>query len=86
MSGILVFILDKVATKNYHELDQSLFAYQTIASPNTQIDSQVIANSSILGGEVVTNQSKNIDGYIVPGVVYIVSTMFLATKWTIMNG
>ncbi|MGX7036725.1 anti sigma factor C-terminal domain-containing protein [Enterococcus hirae] len=66
MSGILVFILDKVATKNYHELDQSLFAYQTIASPNTQIDSQVIANSSILGGEVVTNQSKNIDGYIVP--------------------
>ncbi|MFB8700278.1 sigma factor regulator N-terminal domain-containing protein [Enterococcus hirae] len=33
MSGILVFILDKVATKNYHELDQSLFAYQTIASP-----------------------------------------------------
>lgn len=66
MSGILVFIVDKIATNNYHELDQSLFAYQTIASPNTQIDSQVIANSSILGGEVVTNQSKNIDGYIVP--------------------
>lgn len=66
MSIILVFILDKVATNNYHELDQSLFAYQTIASPNTQIDSQVIANSSIFGGEVVTNQSKNIDGYMVP--------------------
>lgn len=66
MSGMLVFILDKVATNNYHELDQSLFTYQTIASPNTQIDSQVIANSSILGGEVVTNQSKNIDGYMVP--------------------
>lgn len=66
MSIILVFILDKVTTNNYHELDQSLFTYQTIASPNTQIDSQVIANSSIFGGEVVTNQSKNIDGYMVP--------------------
>ncbi|WP_430611641.1 anti sigma factor C-terminal domain-containing protein [Enterococcus sp. DIV0876] len=65
MSGILVFLLDKVATHNYRALDQSLSVYQTIASPNTQIDSQVIASSSILGGEVVTNQSKNIDGYTV---------------------
>ncbi|MFS1030052.1 anti sigma factor C-terminal domain-containing protein [Enterococcus casseliflavus] len=66
MSGILFFIIDKVATKNYRELDQSLFTYQTIASPNTQIDSQGLSNNTFFGGEVVTNQSKNIDGYIVP--------------------
>ena len=66
MTGTLAFALDKIATNNYHKLDKSLFAYQTIASPNTQIDSQVISNSTIFGGEVVTNQSKNIDGYIVP--------------------
>lgn len=66
MSMLLVITVDKVSTRNYHKLDKALFAYQTIASPNTQIDSQVISNSSIFGGEVVTNQSKNIDGYIVP--------------------
>ncbi|GGD03907.1 anti sigma factor C-terminal domain-containing protein [Enterococcus wangshanyuanii] len=66
MSILLVITVDKVSTRNYHKLDKALFAYQTIASPNTQIDSQVISNSSIFGGEVVTNQSKNIDGYIVP--------------------
>ncbi|MGM0214552.1 anti sigma factor C-terminal domain-containing protein [Enterococcus sp. AZ109] len=64
--GVLIFTLDKVATSNYRKLNDTLFNYQTIASPNTQIDSQVIANSSFLGGEVVTNQSKNIDGYMVP--------------------
>lgn len=63
--GVLIFTLDKVATSNYRKLNDSLFTYQAITSPNTQIDSQVIANSSFLGGEVVTNQSKNIDGYMV---------------------
>ncbi|MGG5333270.1 anti sigma factor C-terminal domain-containing protein [Enterococcus sp. AZ163] len=64
--GLLIVALDKIATNNYRKLDKALFNYQTIAAPNTQIDSQVIANSSFLGGDVVTNQSKNIDGYIVP--------------------
>lgn len=66
LSGIMVIVLDRAAANNYYELNKSLFDYQAIASPNTQIDSQVISNSSILGGEVVTNQSKNINGYIVP--------------------
>lgn len=64
--GIAIVTLDKISTKNYQKLSEFLFNHQEIASPNTQIDSQVISNSSIFGGEVVTNQSKNIDGYVMP--------------------
>lgn len=64
--GIAILTLNKISTSNYKKLNESLFNYQEIASPNIQIDSQVISNSSIFGGEIVTNHSKNIDGYIVP--------------------
>lgn len=64
--AITIVTLNKISTKNYHKLNESLFNYQEISSPNTQIDSQVISTSSIFGGEVVTNQSKNIDGYVMP--------------------
>ena len=57
--------MDKLSTKNYHPLLEVINDQEMIASPNTQLDSQVIANSSPFGGEVVTNRSKNIDGYTV---------------------
>ena len=57
--------MDKLSTKNYHTLLEVINDQEMIASPNTQLDSQVIANSSPFGGEVVTNRSKNIDGYTV---------------------
>ncbi|BBD26015.1 anti-sigma factor [Enterococcus faecalis] len=57
--------MDKLSTKNYHTLLEVINDQEMIASPNTQLDSQVIANSSPFGGEVVTHRSKNIDGYTV---------------------
>ncbi|KGR85485.1 sigma factor regulator N-terminal domain-containing protein [Lysinibacillus odysseyi] len=49
--------------KNLHE---RLFLAQAITQPNVDIDSQVTANSSMFGGNIVTNRSKNINGYLVP--------------------
>ena len=48
--------MDKLSTKNYHTLLEVINDQEMIASPNTQLDSQVIANSSPFGGEVVTNR------------------------------
>ena len=36
-----------------------------LPQPNIQIDSQVTSNSSTFGGNIVTNRSKNINGYLV---------------------
>lgn len=36
-----------------------------IAEPNVQIDSQVTSSSSTFGGNITTNRSKNINGYLV---------------------
>ena len=47
-----------------------------IASPNTQLDSQVIANSSPFGGEVVTNRSKILMVTRWSGVIYVADIAF----------
>lgn len=49
--------------KNLHE---RLFLEHAITQPNVEIDSQVTANASMFGGNIVTNRSKNINGYLVP--------------------
>lgn len=67
---ILIPILYKTgnyfAAKSSTQLHETLFLHNEIAEPNIQIDSQVTANSSMFGGNIITNRSKNINGYIVP--------------------
>lgn len=54
------------AAKSSTKLHEWLFLHNEIAEPNIQIDSQVTSNSSMFGGNIVTNRSKNINGYLVP--------------------
>ncbi|KAA0763852.1 sigma factor regulator N-terminal domain-containing protein [Bacillus sp. SH5-2] len=67
---ILIPIIYKVgnyfAAKSSTKLHERLFLHNTIAEPNVQIDSQVTSNSSMFGGNIISNRSKNINGYIVP--------------------
>jgi len=67
---ILLAILYKTgnyfAAKSSNRLHEKLFLNNEIAEPNIQIDSQVTSNSSMFGGNIISNRSKNINGYIVP--------------------
>lgn len=66
---ILLPILYKIgnyfAAKSSTRLHEQLFLHNEIAEPNIQIDSQVTSNSSMFGGTIITNRSKNINGYLV---------------------
>ncbi|MGG7621229.1 anti sigma factor C-terminal domain-containing protein [Bacillus coreaensis] len=53
------------AAKRSSRLHDRLFLHNAISEPNIQIDSQVTSNSSMFGGNIITNRSKNINGYIV---------------------
>ena len=53
------------AAKSSTRLHEQLFLHNAIAEPNIGIDSQVTSNSSTFGGNIVTNRSKNINGYLV---------------------
>lgn len=53
------------AAKSSARLHEQLFLHNEIAEPNIQIDSQVTSNSSMLGGNIITNRSKNVNGYVV---------------------
>ena len=53
------------AAKSSTRLHEQLFLHNAIAEPNIQINSQVTSNSSMFGGNIVTNRSKNINGYLV---------------------
>ncbi|SFE75362.1 sigma factor regulator N-terminal domain-containing protein [Alteribacillus iranensis] len=64
------------ASKSSSKLHEQLFLYHDIAQPNIQIDSQVTRDSSMFGGYIVTNRSKNINGYIVPW-----STLTSSSDW-----
>lgn len=57
---------NKIVSKKSDELNKYLFLRNEIAEPNVQIDSQVLSSSSATGGEIVSNKSKNISGYVVP--------------------
>ncbi|GLC89598.1 anti-sigma factor [Lysinibacillus piscis] len=54
------------AAKGSNRLHDQLFLHNAIAEPNIQIDSQVTSNQSTFGGNIITNRSKNINGYVVP--------------------
>ena len=53
------------AAKSSTRLHEQLFLHNAIAQPNIGIDSQVTSNSSMFGGNILTNRSKNINGYLV---------------------
>ncbi|KOS63722.1 sigma factor regulator N-terminal domain-containing protein [Lysinibacillus agricola] len=54
------------ATESSKRLKEHLFLHNDIAEPNIQVDSQVtVSNSSMFGGNIITNRSKNINGYVV---------------------
>ncbi|QDZ71751.1 sigma factor regulator N-terminal domain-containing protein [Bacillus cereus] len=67
---LLIPIIYKVgnyfAAKSSTKLHESLFLHNAIAEPNVQIDSQVTSNSTMFGGNIISNRSKNINGYVVP--------------------
>lgn len=54
------------AKKNYLRLDQQFEILADIASPNTHSDSRYISSSDVLGGTLVSDRYKNIDGYQIP--------------------
>ena len=53
------------ASKSSTRLHDQLFLHNVIAEPNIQINSQVTGSSSMFGGNIITNRSKNINGYLV---------------------
>jgi len=53
------------AAKSTARLHDALFLNNEISGPNIQIDSQAISSRSMFEGNIVTNRSKNIDGYVV---------------------
>lgn len=54
------------AAKGSNSLHERLFLLHSITQPNVQINSQVTTNRSMFGGNIVTNRSKNINGFVVP--------------------
>ncbi|MDT2849411.1 anti sigma factor C-terminal domain-containing protein [Vagococcus carniphilus] len=63
---ILYLISNKIPKQQSDKLNAELMIRNAVKEPNIQIDSQVLANSTATGGEVVSNRSKNISGYVVP--------------------
>ncbi|MFL0583862.1 sigma factor regulator N-terminal domain-containing protein [Solibacillus silvestris] len=67
---ILLFAFNRLgnylSAQNTTRLHDNLFLQHAISQPNVNIDSQVTANSSMFGGDIITNRSKNINGYLVP--------------------
>ncbi|MFJ7942027.1 sigma factor regulator N-terminal domain-containing protein [Peribacillus sp. NPDC096622] len=68
------------AAKSSTRLHEKLFLHNAIAEPNIHIDSQVTSNSSMFGGNIITNRSKNINGYVVQW-----STLTSSYDWLRVN-
>lgn len=62
----LLFIFDSLSTRHTTQLHDRLFLEHSVSQPNVSIDSQVTANTSAFGGNIITNRSKNVDGYLIP--------------------
>lgn len=81
---ILLLIFYKIgnyfAAKSSTRLHEQLFLHNEIAEPNIQSNSQVTRNSSMFGGNIVTNRSKNINGYLVQW-----STLTSSYDWLRVN-
>lgn len=67
---VLLFVFNRfgnyLSAQNTMRLHDNLFLQHSISQPNVNIDSQVTANSSMFGGNIITNRSKNINGYLIP--------------------
>lgn len=67
---VLLFAFNRfgnyLSAQNTMRLHDNLFLQHNISQPNVNIDSQVTANSSMFGGNIITNRSKNINGYLIP--------------------
>lgn len=67
---ILLFAFNRLgnylSAQNTARLHDNLFLQHAVSQPNVTINSQVMANSSMFGGNIITNRSKNINGYLVP--------------------
>ena len=67
---VLLFAFNRfgnyLSAQNTMRLHDNLFLQHSISQPNVNIDSQVTANSSMFGGNIITNRSKNINGYLIP--------------------
>jgi hypothetical protein len=83
---VLILLLIFYRTGNYFaakssaKLHDKLFLYHSIAQPNIHIDSQITSNSSMFGGSIVTNRSKNINGYLVQWSTLTSSYDWFGTK------
>ncbi|MCY8235278.1 sigma factor regulator N-terminal domain-containing protein [Priestia endophytica] len=77
---VLYKIGNYFAAKSSTRLHEQLFLHNEIAEPNIQIDSQVTNNSSMFGGNIITNRSKNVDGYLIPW-----STLTSSYDWLRVN-
>ncbi|MED3728742.1 sigma factor regulator N-terminal domain-containing protein [Priestia endophytica] len=77
---VLYKIGNYFAAKSSTRLHEQLFLHNEIAEPNIQVDSQVTSNSSMFGGNIVTNRSKNVDGYLIPW-----STLTSSYDWLRIN-
>ena len=68
--GVLLVAFNRLgnylSAQNTARLHDNLFLQHSISQPNVNIDSQVTANSSMFGGNIITNRSKNINGYLIP--------------------
>ncbi len=63
---LLYWLSNQVVKHQSDDLNEFLMLHNTVKEPNIQIDSQVLSYSTATGGEIVSNRSKNISGYIVP--------------------
>ncbi|MBD8038734.1 sigma factor regulator N-terminal domain-containing protein [Solibacillus sp. A46] len=67
---VLLFAFNRfgnyLSAQNTMRLHDNLFLQHSISQPNVNIDSQVTANSSMFGGNIITNRSKSINGYLIP--------------------
>lgn len=58
--------LNKLASGQTQALYDQLAAYHNVAEPNVTVGSEMLANNTSLGGNVITKEYKEIDGYVVP--------------------
>ncbi|MFS7407990.1 sigma factor regulator N-terminal domain-containing protein [Carnobacterium maltaromaticum] len=54
------------AKKSYLKLDQQFELVADVTSPNIHSDSRYISLSNVLGGTLVSNRYKNVNGYQIP--------------------
>ena len=57
---------NEISSVQHAHLHKRLFLTNSIMQPNVRIDSQVTRDGSMFGGTLVTNRSKDINGYLVP--------------------